>query len=180
MGAGLGGGSADGAFMLSLLNKKFNLELSDEQLIKYALHLGSDCPFFIINKPVFATGRGEIMTPITVDLSEYKILIANPRIHISTKEAFSNLTPTVTNKSVNDIIHQPVMSWKDELLNDFEKPLFKMYPEIETLKQSIYNAGALFSSMSGSGSTVFGLFEKNTPIRLMFPDHYLKIELQAQ
>ncbi len=180
MGAGLGGGSADGAFMLSLLNQKFNLQLNDEQLINYALQLGSDCPFFILNKPVFATGRGEIMTPVTVDLSEYKFLIVNPGIHISTKEAFSNLIPVVPTKSVNEIVKQPVISWKDELVNDFEKPLFKLYPEIEALKQSMYNAGSIYTSMSGSGSTVFGLFPKNNTIKLSLPDHYLKIELPAQ
>ena len=180
MGAGLGGGSADGAFMLSLLNKKFNLLLTEEQLINYALQLGSDCPFFILNKPVFATGRGEIMTPVTLDLSGYKFLIVNPGIHISTKEAFSNLTPTVQTKSVHEIIQQPVTSWKDELVNDFEKPLLKLYPEIEAVKYSMYNAGAIYSSMSGSGSTVFGLFPNDTSIQLSLPDHYLKIELAAQ
>ncbi len=180
IGAGLGGGSADGAFMLLLLNNKFNLQLTDEQLISYALQLGSDCPFFILNKPVFATGRGEIMTSVTVDLSDYKIFISNPGIHISTKEAFNNLTPSMPIKRIKEIIEQPIITWKHELVNDFEKPLFKLFPEIEALKQSMYHAGAMYASMSGSGSTVFGLFPKNNTIKLSLPDHYLKIELPAQ
>ena len=159
MGAGLGGGSADGAFMLSMLNKKFQLNLSEEQLINYASQLGSDCPFFIINKPCFATGRGEILSPVQIDLSGYKIVLINPGIHISTKEAFSNLLPALPQKRIPEIIKQPISTWKDELVNDFEKNVFVQFPTIKEIKDRLYNEGAIYASMTGSGSTVFGIFE---------------------
>lgn len=159
MGAGLGGGSADGAFALQLLNTKFQLQLNQQQLIEYALQLGSDCPFFIINKPCYATGRGEILQPVTVDLSAYKIAVINPGIHVNTGWAFSQLTPATPLKSIQQIITQPIQTWKDELLNDFEIPVFKAYPIIKEIKEGLYNSGAVYASMSGSGSTMFGIFE---------------------
>lgn len=172
MGAGLGGGSSDGAFTLLLLNKKFNLQLSESQLMHYALQLGSDCPFFILNQPAFATGRGEILEPLQADLSSYKIIIVNPGIHVNTGWAFQQLTPALPKKSVAAIVAQPVHTWQQELHNDFEKPVFEKYPEIKTIKETLYKAGAIYAAMSGSGSTVYGIFEKNmaTP---QFPDkHY--------
>ena len=131
MGAGLGGGSADGAFTLALLNEKFELNLSSQHLVDYALHLGSDCPFFIINKPCFAMGRGEIMQEISLDLTQYEIVIINPNIHISTAKAFSKISPKTQLKSVQKIIHQPIETWKNELINDFEKALISDYPIIQ-------------------------------------------------
>ena len=124
-GSGLGGGSADGAFTLRLLNQKFALGLSTEQLLDYALQLGSDCPFFIINIPCVATGRGEFLEPVSVDLSGYKFVIVNPGIHLSTAEAFSLLKPSLPSKSIKEIIQQPVETWQTELKNDFEKPVLK-------------------------------------------------------
>lgn len=177
MGAGLGGGSADGAFMLSMLNKKFHLNLAEQQLIDYALQLGSDCPFFIINKPCFATGRGEKMKPIQLDLSSYKMVIVNPGVHVSTREAFSQLTPTVPAKSIQEIIQQPISTWRQELTNDFEGPVFKLYPAIEEIKRRLYDAGAIYASMTGSGSTVYGIFESTTTPDLSFPADYLYIKL---
>ena len=159
MGAGLGGGSADGAFMLTMLNKKFQLHLSQEHLISYALQLGSDCPFFIINKPCFATGRGENLSPVHVDLSAYKIVLVNPGIHVSTKEAFSKLGPALPKKSIQQIIQQPMESWKEELRNDFEETVFRLYPEIQSIKEQLYSYGAVYASMTGSGSTLFGIFK---------------------
>ncbi len=161
MGAGLGGGSSDGAFMLTILNNQFNLQLSEEQLLNYALQLGSDCPFFILNIPVFATGRGEVMEKIELELSPYKFLIVNPGIHISTKEAFETLKPKAPLKSANDIVLQPVETWKNELVNDFESSIFPRYPLLADIKQKIYNAGAVYASMTGTGSTVYGIFEQN-------------------
>ena len=120
IGAGLGGGSADGAFTLRLLNEKFNLKLSTEQLIQYALQLGSDCPFFIINQPHFATARGEVLSPIQLDLSAYKFVIVNPGIHVNTGWAFSTITPSIPKKSIQQIIQQPITTWRNELINDFE------------------------------------------------------------
>lgn len=172
MGAGLGGGSADGAFALQLLNNKFQLQLTTEQLITYALQLGSDCPFFIINKPCFATSRGEIMQPIDLDLSDYKIVLVNPQIHIGTGWAFSNIAPQVPATSIQEIIQQPVITWKDVLVNDFQTPAIQQYPAIGEAIHQLYQQGAVYSAMTGSGSTVFGLFEKNTKPRLTFPENY--------
>lgn len=158
MGAGLGGGSADAAFMLKILNDKFKLNLSTPQLLSYALQLGSDCPFFIINKPCFATGRGEVLEELTIDLSACKILLINPGIHINTGWAFSNIAPALPAKSVKEIIQQPISSWKAELKNDFEAPVFAAHPAIKAIKETLYAQGAVYAAMSGSGSTVFGIF----------------------
>ena len=171
-GAGLGGGSADATFTLRLLNEKLNLDLSTDQLMSYALQLGSDCPFFIINKPCFATGRGEILEPTTIDLSSYKFIIVNPGIHISTANAFSGITPALPAKSVKEIIQQPIGTWKNELVNDFEKTVFNQHPEIGAVKKDLYDGGALYASMSGTGSTVYGIFEKANEMKFNFPSNY--------
>ena len=176
MGSGLGGGSADAAFMLKLLNDKFKLNFSTNQLLNYALQLGSDCPFFIINKPCFATGRGEILEEIKVDLSTYKIILINPGIHINTEWAFSKLTPALPLKSVKEIVRQPVDTWKAELKNDFEVPIFDAHPQIKEIKETLYQQGAIYAAMSGSGSTVFGLFEQNTgSLSLKDSNYFIKI-----
>jgi 4-diphosphocytidyl-2-C-methyl-D-erythritol kinase len=171
-GAGLGGGSSDGAFTLLLLNKKFTLGLSEEQLIDYALQLGSDCPFFIKNKPCYATGRGERMEEIELNLSNYKIVLVNPHIHIHTGKAFSKITPSYHRTCIKEIIQQPIEKWKESLKNDFEEVVFAEYPEVKTIKEEIYRQGAVYASMSGSGSTVYGLFEKNTEPQFNFPEDY--------
>jgi 4-diphosphocytidyl-2-C-methyl-D-erythritol kinase len=176
-GAGLGGGSADASFILKMLNDKYRLNLSTDHLVSYGLQLGSDCPFFIINKPCLATGRGEILEEKKIDLSAYKILIVNPGIHISTGWAFTQLTPALPAKSIKEIIQQPILSWKEELKNDFEDPVFKHYPEIKSIKETLYNNGAIYTAMSGSGSTVFGLFEKGKSIKIDFPVNYFTKEL---
>ena len=177
LGAGLGGGSADGAFTLTLLNKKFNLNLSTDQLINYAVQLGSDCPFFIHNSPCFASGRGEILEKINLDLSAYKIIIINPGIHVSTSWAFTQLTPAFQAKSIKEIIHQPINTWKAELRNDFEEPVFKQHPEIKSIKDELYNKGAIYASMSGSGSSVYGIYKKEEIITVSFPAKYFIKEL---
>ena len=171
-GAGLGGGSADGAFTLLLLDKKFNLGLQEKQLIAYALQLGSDCPFFIINKPAYATSRGEKMEAIQLDLSPYQIVLVNPDIHINTGWAFSQITPNKERKSLKEIITLPVSEWKQHLQNDFEEAVFLHHAEIKTIKEQLYDQGAVYASMSGSGSTVYGLFTKNALPELHFPRHY--------
>jgi 4-diphosphocytidyl-2-C-methyl-D-erythritol kinase len=173
LGAGLGGGSADAAFTLKLLNKKFNLSLSDTELIHYASQLGSDCPFFITNKPCYATGLGEILEEVKLDLSGYKLVIVNPGIHISTGEAFRYVMPAIPEKSVKEIISGPIKKWKDDLKNDFEMFAFKRYPEIVNIKDQMYVTGAVYASMSGSGSTVYGIFPKQIKLQLSFPGHYL-------
>jgi len=168
MGAGLGGGSADGAFTLRLLNEFCGLTLSDEQLMAYALQLGSDCPFFIHNKPCFATGRGEVLQEITLDLSMYTFIIVNPGIHVSTAKAFSQIRPGKPRQSILDIIHQPIHFWKEQLLNDFETGVSNTYPEIARIKEQLYANGAIYASMTGSGSSVYGLFEKNMQTNFSF------------
>jgi 4-diphosphocytidyl-2-C-methyl-D-erythritol kinase len=165
LGAGLGGGSANAAFMLKLLNEKFKLNLSTDQLINYALRLGSDCPFFIINKPCFATGRGEVLEEISLDLSAYKIVLINPGIHINTGWAFSNITPALPEKSIKEIIQQPISNWKEDLKNDFETAVFAAHPAIKEIKEALYAQGAAYAAMSGSGSTVFGIF--NSPVDII-------------
>ena len=172
MGAGLGGGSSDGAFALKLFNILFELRLSQQQLIDYAIQLGSDCPFFIYNQPCFAVSRGEKMQKMELDLSAFTIAIINPGIHVSTGWAFEQLIPHQPLKSVRQIIQQPIKTWKDELINDFEAPVMQCFPEIKSIKEKLYLLGAIYASMSGSGSTVFGIFEKSTIPLLHFPANY--------
>ena len=179
MGAGLGGGSADGAFTLKLLNKKFDLSLSEEQLINYSLQLGSDCPFFILNKPCFATSRGELLEPTELGLSEYKFLIVQPPVHISTAWAFSTIKPLKPVKSIKQIIQQSISTWKYELINDFEKPVFSKYPEIKKIKDDLYNEGAIYASMSGSGSAVYGIFNSKEAFSFSFPKSYFVKEVNV-
>lgn len=176
MGAGLGGGSSDGAFALKLLNEKFQLGLSSQQLINYALQLGSDCPFFIINKPAFATGRGEVLEEVDLDLSAYHFAIVNPGIHVNTGWAFAQINIDGSGRSKRpdpkQIIQQPINTWKDQLINDFEEPVSKAHPEIASIKQQLYDAGALYASMSGSGSTIFGIFSKEQKPSISFSSSY--------
>lgn len=173
MGAGLGGGSADAAFTLQLLNDKFQLDLSKEQLSEYALLLGSDCPFFIENKPCIARGRGEILAPVILDLSNYYFVLINPGIHIHTAWAFKQLQPKPIPFSLSEIILQPAEVWKDILQNDFEQPVFGQYPAIGNIKRRLYQNGAVYASMSGSGSSVYGLFKEDMTDRdFGFPRDY--------
>lgn len=160
IGAGLGGGSANAAATLLLLNEKYSLDISEKHLIEIALELGSDVPFFILNTPCFASGRGEILESINIDLSNYKMLIVNPKIHISTAWAFSKIIPTFPKYSLKEIIHSPIREWKNNLSNDFENSVFEHYPEVRFLKETLYTHGAIYAAMSGSGSTVFGIFDK--------------------
>ncbi|MFN5422817.1 MAG: 4-(cytidine 5'-diphospho)-2-C-methyl-D-erythritol kinase [bacterium] len=176
MGAGMGGGSSDGAFMLSLLNQKYKLGIAKEQLMQYALKLGSDCPFFIENKPVSATGRGELMKPISLDLSQYSMLIVSPGIHISTAEAFSNIALSQEDISCEEIVQQPIAEWRSRLVNDFEKTVFPRHPELSMIKEQLYNIGALYASMTGTGSTLYGIFEKR-PETSLLESHPYEISL---
>lgn len=158
MGAGLGGGSSDGAFALKLLNEKFQLKLNQDQLIHYAAQLGSDCPFFILNRPCYGTGRGEILEPIELNLSGHRFVLIHPGIHVSTKWAFEQLTPAKAPRPITEILQQSLSEWKRELVNDFEAPILRAYPEIASIKRALYDDGAVYASMSGSGSTVFGIY----------------------
>ena len=158
LGAGLGGGSADAAFALTLMNNLFDLHLENWFLEDYAAQLGSDCAFFIDNTPKIATGRGEIMEPVEVDLKGNHILLVKPPIHIGTKEAYAGVIPNKPAKDLAQILIDKTV-WKTELHNDFEKSIFPQYPELATIKKSLYEMGAYYAAMSGSGSTVFGLFD---------------------
>jgi 4-diphosphocytidyl-2-C-methyl-D-erythritol kinase len=178
-GAGLGGGSADAAFTLRSLNNRFGLGLSQQELMRYALQLGSDCPFFILNEPCFATARGEELAPVNIDLSAYRFLLVNPGIHVSTSKAFLGITPAIPIKSIKAIIDQPIETWKDELTNDFERTVFPQYPAIQSIKVELYRSGALYASMSGSGSTVYGIFPKSKDPSVSFPDTYLVKQLNG-
>ena len=178
IGAGLGGGSADGAFMLTLLNEKFNLNVSEEKLLQYALQLGSDCPFFIKNKPCFAQSRGEVLEEIQIKLSGYKLLLVNPQIRINTSWAFSQIQPAVSKKPLKEIIQQPVSEWKKQLKNDFEQAIFAAHPSLQKIKLQLYNLGAIYASMSGSGSTIFGIFNSDTNLdALAFDKEFFVKEL---
>lgn len=160
MGAGLGGGSADGAFMLRLLNDYCALKLSNEVLAEMSLELGSDCPFFIYNTPQFAEGRGEKMTPISLDLSAFEIKLITPGIHVSTKDAFSKIIPKSPDFDLRTLSLNDIDNWKNYVVNDFETSVFAIHPELKKIKEQLYEEGAIYASMSGSGSAVYGLFTK--------------------
>lgn len=160
MGAGMGGGSADGAFMIKLLNDYCDLGFSKEIMINYALQLGSDCPFFIENTPQYATGRGEVMQPISIDLTAYSIQLICPQVHVSTAAAFKMITPKPAAFDLRQLPALPIERWKDNVSNDFEAPVFAQHPELAAIKEQLYAQGAIYAAMSGSGSTLFGIFSK--------------------
>lgn len=172
IGAGLGGGSADAAFMLQLLNNKFQLGLTEEQLMAYAARLGSDCAFFIPNRPCYATGRGEILEPLDLDLSGYSFLLVHPGIHVNTGWAFKQLTPQVPAHSLREMIQLPVADWRAVITNDFEAPVFSAHPVLATIKTTMYENGAVYASMSGSGSAVVGIFPKNKIADILWDASY--------
>ncbi|MDA0314366.1 MAG: 4-(cytidine 5'-diphospho)-2-C-methyl-D-erythritol kinase [Bacteroidetes bacterium] len=174
MGAGLGGGSADGAFALKLMNNLFDLHLDDFFLEEYAAELGSDCSFFIQNTPKIVRGRGEILEPGPVSLQGSYLVLIHPGIHVGTKEAYAGVTPVLPKNSLEEILGNR-SRWKEELVNDFEKSVFQAYPEIAGIKASLYQIGAYYASMSGSGSSVFGLFDQK-PALLSWPAHYFVYE----
>lgn len=158
-GAGIGGGSADASFMLKLLNQTFNLNATDEELASLAVKLGADCPFFIYNRPMFASGIGEVLDEIDLTLKDYHFVLLKPDIHIPTKDAFAQIRPIQPQNSLEEIITRPISEWKELMENDFEKSIFPKYPLIREIKDRLYSSGALYASMSGSGSSVFGIFK---------------------
>jgi 4-diphosphocytidyl-2-C-methyl-D-erythritol kinase len=172
-GAGLGGGSSDAAFMLKLLNDFCTLDLSEEELEMMAASIGADCPFFIRNKPVFASGIGNEFTPVVLSLQGYYLCLVKPDLAVSTAEAYSLVKPTIPDLSIKEIILRPVSEWRELMVNDFEKSIFYLYPEIARIKDVLYASGAVYAAMSGSGSSVFGLFDKPVSIKNEFPDYYV-------
>jgi 4-diphosphocytidyl-2-C-methyl-D-erythritol kinase len=171
IGAGLGGGSADAAFFIKLMNQKFSLGLQDEQMIDYAKQLGADCAFFIKNKPVFAFERGDEFEPVKLDLSNYKMILVMPPVHVSTGEAFSGVKPAPVKDSLMELVYLPVAEWKNHIKNDFEPSVFKNHLMIRGVKAALYEAGALFASMSGSGACVFGIFDKTPDLSELETDN---------
>lgn len=162
VGAGLGGGSADAAAAVKMINELFGLGLGMDSLHRYASELGSDCAFFLHDGPMFGSGRGEILEPMDIDLSAFRIEIVIPEgVHVSTADAYRGITPKVPAKSLRTILRQHPSTWRDELVNDFEATVFRKYPSIEVHKAGLYSRGAVYASMSGSGSALFGLFLKN-------------------
>ena len=171
IGAGLGGGSADAAFMLRLLNSQYNLGLNSEALKNYAVSLGADCAFFMENKPILATGIGERLEAIDLSLTGKFILLAYPNIHISTKEAYAGILPKKPEHDLKNILaEEPITSWKDLLKNDFESHLFQRYPVLKSIKKHLYSMGAIYASMTGSGSCMFGIFDAKP--EATFPKEY--------
>jgi len=164
IGAGLGGGSSDGAFALKMMNDYFNLKLKCNQIELLAARLGSDCAFFIDNVPAIARGKGDILKPIDLSLKGYTIVLVYPDEHINTGWAYSQITPKKPERNLTETIMLPVKQWKDNLVNDFEEVVFKAYPRVRDLKISMYMNNAVYAAMSGSGSTVFGLFDKQGDI----------------
>ena len=161
--AGLGGGSADAAYMIKMLNEHFHLKINNDEMQQLAAKLGADCAFFINAKAAFATGIGNELTPIKTEINALKgcyLTLIKPDIAISTAEAYSNIKPQQPKKCCKDIISQPISTWKEELKNDFEEPLFTKYTELKDIKKRLYEEGALYVQMSGSGSTIFGIFDK--------------------
>lgn len=160
VGAGLGGGSSDAAFTLRLLNEMFGLKLSDKQLAERAAKLGSDCAFFIYNEPMIGEGKGDILTPYDISFEGYYVDVITPEIEVSTAEAYAGIVPAAPAVSLRDALARPVGDWKDVLKNDFENTIFKKYPDIAQIKKDLYDEGAVYAAMSGSGSAVFGIFKQ--------------------
>ncbi len=158
-GAGLGGGSSDASSTMLMLNDMFNLNIAKEELAHLAATLGADCPFFIYNQPMMATGIGDLLTPINVSLNGLWLFLVKPDVSVPTKVAYSRVTPTPSTSNLVDDLETPVIHWQETVKNDFEPSVFAAYPELAKIKQRIENGGALYASMSGSGSSIFGIFD---------------------
>lgn len=168
MGAGLGGGSADAAFVIKGLNEIFGLGLSDDLLEEMAAMNGSDTPFFIRNIPAVATGRGEVLSPVGIDLSGKRLIIVKPDVSVSTASAYSEVVPREHSVPLKELLTQPAGCWRDSIFNDFEKPLFRWIPQLAVIKDTLYDMGAEYVSMSGSGSAIYGIFSDEGEINPSF------------
>ena len=161
--AGLGGGSSDAAYMIRLLDERFRLNIGIPEMERYAAKLGADCAFFITAAPSYAEGIGDVLMPVDVPgagLGGYYLAVVKPSVAVSTRDAYAAIVPKTPAKCCRDIVRQPIETWKDELVNDFEAPIFAMHPELAAIKQSLYDAGAVYAAMSGSGSALFGIFRE--------------------
>lgn len=170
MGAGLGGGSADGAFTFTLLNDMFDLNLSKDVLANYAAKIGSDCPFFIYNQPMLGSGRGEILSPVELSLKGHSLVLVKPASSVGTAEAYKGVKLGFPEIPLLEMVKQPVSDWKNNLKNNFEITVFSNHPEIENIKKQLYERGAIYACMSGSGSTVFGIFRDPQHLKESFKD----------
>ncbi|MDE5420539.1 4-(cytidine 5'-diphospho)-2-C-methyl-D-erythritol kinase [Labilibaculum sp. DW002] len=159
-GAGLGGGSADAAFMIKMLNTQYKLNIPVKEMENLAGQIGSDCPFFIQNKPVFAKEKGDVFSKCSINLAGYHILLIKPDIHIGTPEAYANTKPAIPKQALELLIKEPIETWKNHIVNDFEDSIFPNHPELAKIKSDLYEQGAVYASMSGSGSSIFGLFKE--------------------
>lgn len=161
--AGLGGGSSDAAYMIRLLDERFRLNIGIPEMERYAAKLGADCAFFITADPSYAEGIGDVLMPADVPgagLGGYYLAVVKPSVAVSTRDAYAAIVPKIPAKCCRDIVRQPIETWKDELVNDFEVPIFAMHPELAAIKQSLYDVGAVYAAMSGSGSALFGIFRE--------------------
>lgn len=171
-GAGLGGGSSDGAYTLRVLNKLYDLSLSEEALVDYAARLGSDCPFFVYDSPMLGSGRGEVLDPVEVSLKGRYLVIVTPDVHVATAEAFSGITARTPDVDIRSIVTRyPVEEWKGVLRNDFEFPIFARFPQIESIKEKLYSLGAVYASLTGTGSSVYGIFDTEPHSEGEFPGY---------
>lgn len=175
MGAGLGGGSSDAAFMLKLLNTHFQLHLSDSELEIYASKLGADCAFFIQNKPVIAQGIGNEFTPTNLSLKGKTLVLVTPHIYVSTAEAYAGVTCNHWAVPLSDVLQKPLSEWREFLFNDFEQSVFRTHPRLATIKAMLYEQGAVYAAMSGSGSTLYGIFDHHVDVN--FPDDKVFVNL---
>ena len=174
--AGMGGGSSDCAYMIRLLNELLELGLTQQQMISYAARLGADCAFFILSKPCYAEGIGEQLEKIALDLSGWYIGIVRPDIPVPTKEAFSRICPHYPEHCCREVVMQPVETWRELLVNDFEESVFALHPELAQVKTKLYDMGATYAAMSGSGSALFGLFrEEPGSLEQAFPNMFTKL-----
>lgn len=176
-GAGLGGGSSDASFTLKAINSVMKLNLDNSTLIEYAEKIGSDCPFFILNKPSFASEKGNILKTIALSLKGYFLVIVYPEIHINTTKAYSRIIPKKPETCLTELIKLPINRWKENIKNDFEDSVFKDHPELKNIKAKMYTLGAVYASMSGSGSAIFGIFETPIDIQNKFGKYYTWTEV---
>ena len=171
-GAGLGGGSSDAACMVTSLTRLYGLPLSEEQMERLVSKLGADCPFFVNPRPLYAEGIGDVFTPIALDLSGWYLMLVKPEVHVSTREAYAGVHPHQPAYSLLDVVKQPVGAWASRMVNDFEESIFFNHPLLSEIKEELYRQGAAYASMSGSGSTIFGLFRSRPNCEEHFAGHF--------
>ena len=176
-GAGLGGGSSDGAFMMTGLNEAFDLGLSPQEMEHRIARFGADCAFFVRNRPAFASGIGDVLSPASFSLKGKFIVLVKPDVFVSTKDAYSYVVPSKPLRPLSELLAEPIENWRDTVVNDFEQSVFKLHPLLAAIKQTLYDLGAVYAAMSGSGSTIYGIFNRPTPeARKLFAPHFVFLQ----